>query len=392
MLTAEDGIGREERLILELARSRLVPPGRGAPGTEADGVDWERLVAIARAHGVLPLVRRALSAGSVPGLASDARLVVDDAADAAARHSLLMTSTLLRLLAQLSSAGVTAVPWKGPVLAAMLWSDVAMRQYADLDLLVRRADLERARDLLLGSGFRRIVPLSAWQEASYVERNGTLEMVRDSDGLVVEVHWTIVPNHYSAAMDPDGLWHRLEEATIARRTVLTLAPEDLLVALSIHGFKHRWERLGWIVDVARLLQVRPGMNWAGIRERTRRDGSQRLVRIAVGLAADMFHPAVATEALDALGRDDKASRIVEELRPAVLRRLPDGHVVNASGLHVRGRERRRDRLAYVVRAVTTSTVGDWAAIAVPPRLSGIYRLVRPVRILARYLNRVRRGA
>lgn len=165
MPATDAGIGREERLILDLARSRLVPATGGGAGIEPDGVDWDRLVAVARAHGVLPLVRRALSESSVPGLASDARSVVDDAADAAARRSLFMTSSLLNLLAELASAGVTAVPWKGPVLAQMLWSDVAMRQYADLDLLVRRPDLDRARDLLLGSGFRRIVQLPAWQEA-----------------------------------------------------------------------------------------------------------------------------------------------------------------------------------------------------------------------------------
>ncbi len=392
MLTADGRSGREEQLILDLARSRIVPrAGREAP-IEVGGVDWEWLVGFARAHGVLPLVRRALSEGAVPSLGSEARAIVDGAADAGARHSLLMTSKLLQLLAQLSSAGVTAVPWKGPVLAAMLWSDVAMRQYADLDVLVRRADLERARDVLLGAGFRRVVPLSPWQEPRYIARNGTLEMIRESDGLVVEIGWTMVPNHYSSAMDADGIWDRLEEIEIARRTVRTLAPEDVLVALSIHGFKHRWERLGWIVDVARLIQVRPGIDWAAIRERTRRDGSQRLVRIAAGIAGAMLYPAVAAEALRVLGPDAKAERIVDELRPAVLRRVPDGHVINASALHLRARERGRDRIAYALRGLTTSTVGDWRAFGVPPRMSGLYGIVRPVRLLARYLNRVRRGA
>jgi len=392
VLAPEVGIGLEERLILELVGSRLAPPTGQGTDTEPDGVDWGRLVAVARAHGVLPLVRQALSEGFVPELASDDRAAIDRAADAATRRSLLMTSSLLSLLAELSSAGITAVPWKGPVLAELLWSDVGMRQYADLDLLVRHADLERSRDLLLERGFRRAVPQPAWQEASYVERVGVVELVRDSDALVVEVHWTVVPSYFSSAMDPEGIWQRLEQATIARRTIMTLAPEDLLIALSIHGFKHRWERLGWIVDVARLLQVRPGMDWAGLQRRTKRDGSRRLVRIAVGVATEMFGRAVPIEARAALGDDETATRIVEEIASAVLRRLPVGHSAEAPVLHARARERRRDRLAYFLTALTTSTRGDWATMPVPARLSGVYRLVRPVRLLVRYINHVRRGA
>ena len=390
MLTADAGIGLEERLILDLTRTRLAPRAEGGLGIEADGIDWERLVAVARGHGVLPLVRRALSEGSLPSLASDARSVVEDAADAAARRSLLMTSKLLQLLAELSAAGVAAVPWKGPVLAQMLWSDVAMRQYGDLDLLVRRADLERARDVLLATGFRRVAPLPAWQETSYVERNGELELIRDSDGLVVEVHWTVVPSYYASAMDPEGIWERLEKATIARRTVMTLGPEDLLVALSIHGFKHRWERLGWIADIARLVQVRPALDWAGLRQRTGRDGSQRIVRLAIGLAGRLFASAELRAAAHQLAQDGAADELVEELAAEVLHRMPDGHSVHVTSMQARGRERWRDRIAFVATALTTANGGDWALVTVPGRVSGVYRLIRPLRLVATYVNRARR--
>ena len=390
MLTADSGIAREERLILDLTRSRLIPQRGDGGGIEADGVDWERLVAVARAHGVLPLVRLALFDGSLPGLPSGAASLVAAAADAAARRSLLMTSMLLQLLSELWAAGVAAVPWKGPVLAQMLWSDVAMRQYGDLDLLVRRSDVLRARDVLLGTGFRRIVPLPAWQEASYVERNGELELIRDRDGLVVEVHWTVVPNYYASAMDPEGIWERLEEATIARRTVMTLGPEDLLVALSIHGFKHRWERLGWIADIARLVQVRPALDWSGLRDRTERDGSQRIVRVAIGLAGRLFASAELQAAADHLGHDGAADELVEELAAEVLHRMPDGHSVHVTSMQARGRERWRDRVAYAWTALTTANGGDWALITVPGRVSGVYRLIRPLRLVATYVNRVRR--
>jgi hypothetical protein len=383
---------REEGFILALLRTLL--SARGEEQTQAAigaaGIDWERLVSVANAHGVVPLVHHALAGLSDAGIPADGRGLVRDAADRSVRRSLRLTASLLQILEELARAGVEAVPWKGPVLAQALWSDVGLRQYVDLDLLVRREDVERAGEALVTGGFRRRADIPEGQQGNYVEHFGELEFVRASDRLTVELHWTIVPSYYASAMDPHGLWDRLETIELAGRTLPTLAAEDLLVGLAIHGFKHKFERSEWVMDIVRLLEIRPVLDWAAIRERTRKHGSQRIVRVALGVAWRLFGSDAALAGVDHMGADLEADAIADELAARVATHVPDGHPTHISTMDARGRERRRDRLAYFIAAATRPNPADWAAMSMPRRLAFLYVALRPVRLLGRSLSRGRR--
>jgi hypothetical protein len=383
---------REEWYILALLRPLLSARGEGEtqPAISAAGIDWERLVSVANAHGIVPLVHHALAGLSDAGIPADGRGLVRDAADRSVRRSLRLTASLLQVLEELARAGVEAVPWKGPVLAQALWSDVGLRQYVDLDLLVRRGDVERAGEALVMGGFRRRADIPEGRQDNYVEHFGELEFVRDGDGLTVELHWTVVPSYYASAMGADGLWDRLEIAQLARRSVPTLSAEDLLITLSIHGFKHKFERLEWVMDIARLLEIRPDLDWAAIRERTREHGSQRIVRVALGVAWRLFGSGAALAGVDHMGADPEADAIADELAAEVATRVPDGHPTHMSTMDARGRERRRDRVAYFIAGATRPNPADWAAMSIPRRLAFLYVALRPVRLLRRSLSRGRR--
>jgi hypothetical protein len=57
------------------------------------------------------------------------------------------------------------------------------------------------------------------------------------------------------SLDPKSLWERLEPIDLVGTAVLGLPLEDVLLFLCLHGFKHGWERVGWICDVTELLRV-----------------------------------------------------------------------------------------------------------------------------------------
>src|SRR5438067_2363962 len=57
-----------------------------------------------------------------------------------AARNLYATGELHRLLDVLADAGIAAMPWKGPALAAQLYGNLALRPFLDLDVLVRRRD------------------------------------------------------------------------------------------------------------------------------------------------------------------------------------------------------------------------------------------------------------
>jgi hypothetical protein len=114
-------------------------------------LNWPRILELGEHHGVLSLVYQALreSAARVPVE------VRDDFAsryDQNVRRNLRFTAELFRILDGLESAGIAAIPYKGPVLAQTAYGDLALRNFSDLDVLVPRKEVLPAKEVLRSLG------------------------------------------------------------------------------------------------------------------------------------------------------------------------------------------------------------------------------------------------
>src|SRR5262249_25605617 len=114
----------------------------------------------------------------------------------AARYAFL-SRELVGVWHLLEARGVVALPFKGCVLAAAAYADPALRDVQALDFLIDRRDALRAKDALIGAGYRleTNVKLNGFPAHGYEFR-----FVRD-DGLAVEVCWRIAQGHSLAWLD-----------------------------------------------------------------------------------------------------------------------------------------------------------------------------------------------
>ena len=128
--------------------------------------DWSRVFALASRHVVVPLLARALSLreGELVSDALSARLRA--AAQEGALNSLYLTGALVEVVRAFSAAGIDAMPFKGPTLAARVYGNLSLRLYQDLDVLVRRADVARARTVLASLGYAPVIAYNEHQRAS----------------------------------------------------------------------------------------------------------------------------------------------------------------------------------------------------------------------------------
>jgi hypothetical protein len=53
-------------------------------------------------------------------------------------------------------------------------------------------------------------------------------------------------------------------------------------------------------------------------------------------------------------------------------------------LYLKQRERLRDKTRYCLRRFFTSTEKDWSLLRLPPALSSLYKMIRPIRLTAKY--------
>ncbi len=229
-------------------------------------------------HSVAPLLFRRLKDGALDLLPADWR---ERFADESARNTLrnlFLCAEMLRILAACDAAGVRATPYKGPVAAVQAFGDVALRHFADLDVIVPQREMAAAHRLLLDLGFRANVP--ALNGAETPRQVPGQYAYTNVSGTHVELHSEATLRYMPRQLDLEPLLARRSTTSVAARDVQTFSPEDTLVLLAVHGSKHFWDRLGWIADIAGIAQGRREIDWPAALDRARLLGADRMLRLA----------------------------------------------------------------------------------------------------------------
>ena len=210
-----------------------------------------------------------------------------------------MTAQLLKILGKLDARGIPAIPFKGPALAEAAYGDVAMRQFADLDVLVREKDVRAVKELLVAEGFEAARAMTDRQERSHLRRTCELSFSRPGSGIVLDVHWRFAADYMAPAADSRGAFDRHVVGRLQGCPVRALAPDDLLLFLCLHGTFHLWDALGQVSDVARFIESRDGWDWPRLRERAEKFRLSRMLLLGASLARELLGAETLTAAAGA---------------------------------------------------------------------------------------------
>lgn len=343
-------------------------------------IDWDHLYRLAERHALLPLLYRGLEGASVDAAPGEFRERLREKYRANATRNTLLAGELLRAARVFDEAGVPLLAYKGPTLAMQAYGELALRRFVDLDVIVRRGDVARAGELLLSLGFRKPGRLNASQEAFLLRRQHNLAFTREAGRLIVELHWEVAPAPFASVPLDEMVWERAAAVRLFGGEVKCLSPEDLLVALCVHGTKHLWERLAWVCDVAALVNSQPGLDWALVFRRARDPGVERMLHLGLRLARGLLGaepPAWVLGATDGPVVRGLASEAAASMFSGA-HYVPAGLARNVR-FNMRVRGRLGEKLSYL-RYIFTPTDGDLTAISIPAGMSFLYYVLRPLRL------------
>ncbi|HEU4597515.1 MAG TPA: nucleotidyltransferase family protein [Pyrinomonadaceae bacterium] len=372
----------EHELLLCCARVRAGEEVRERiVGLVRQNLDWEYLSQLAKRHAVLPLLYRQLDASAAAEVpAAPLERLRAKFRDNAARN-LYLTGELERIITLFKAEGVEVLPYKGPALAAAAYGQISLRRFVDLDILVGKRDIPRAKELLRARGFRPTLDLSPAQERLLLRAQHNLPFARDGGRLLVELHWEVASKQFAPASFGEGFGVGRETVKLLNLEVESLSPEDLLLSLCVHGTKHLWERLAWICDLAELVRSRPRMDWQALSERARKLRAERMLNLGLRLALELLDAPLPDE----VKRRVKADAAAGELAARVRERLFDDEygpagLLQSMSFNLRARRDWRDKARYL-GFIFTPTDGDLGALRLPAALTFVYYLVRPFRLL-----------
>lgn len=345
--------------------------------------DWNYFFLLSRRHAVVPLVYRQLKqhAGDLVPPANLAKFKQHYQENAA--RNVVLTAELCRLLKLFGDAGIEAIPYKGPLLSLLAYDDLALRRFVDLDVIVKKQDVPRARDLLLADNYTLSKSLTNAQQELLLRTQHNLQFTKDNRQLLVELHWEVAPQLFASTVQGDALWSNLVPFELNGIQLKTFSADDLLFSLCVHGSRHLWERLGWICDIAELISRRE-LNWSALLDRAAKADGERMFLLGLHLAEELLETNLPAE----VKRHIESDKRLETLAANVVANLFNGpeHVPATSGeifkYNLGVRKSLGARARYVVHMLRP-TDGDLGKRSLPAGLSFAYYLMRPIRLLFR---------
>lgn len=353
-----------------------------------ENIDWTYLTQMAIRQGVMPLLYFNLNATCPHAVPQTLLEQYQGYFRANALNNLFLASELLKLLRLFKDHGIPAIPYKGAVLAAAIYGNLTLRQFCDLDILVREQDFVKAEELLISQGYR------SWRDFEWQQA-----FVHSSSSVHVDLHQGITASCFPCRLDFEGCWQRVESVSLVGTTVVNFSPEDLLLILCVQVSRDCWdkrEQLNKICDIAELIHVRQTLNWERVMEQACTLGCRRMLFLGLCLASNLL----GTVLPEAVWVKIEADSVVRSLASQVCDRLfqevyvaPNvpknylGVFVERAIFNFRIRERLQDQFPYILylfQIALTPNQRDWEFVRSPIFLGPVYYLLKPIRLASKY--------
>lgn len=306
-----------------------------------------------------------------------------------ARRNLELAGALARVVAALERQGIAGVPYKGPLLAQSLYGSLALRAFDDIDLLIRRRDLARAKVVITAEGYAPYYALKPAVEAAMAESHLQYHFifVHRESGHLLEAHWKTDPA-FPVEREDDAWWQGLGGVELAGERVRAFSPDEQLLMSCIHAMRHHGYRLCWIVDVAEALRHDRPLDWQWIIARARELGAWRRVAVTLSLAHDVLAAPLPQEVLAQVAADPAAARLAARIGERLFE--ADGgdlSVVERLRLDLALFDRRAHRAAHLLSVAFEPSLHEWTAWPLPRALYPLYLPMRVVRMARKYAAR-----
>jgi hypothetical protein len=347
-------------------------------GSARRDIDWDEVIALAYAHGLLPLLNHHLS--NVDHVPVHVRSQLKRESLANSQNVLHLVGKQLHIHKLFKELGIPLAIFKGPLLAQMAYGEISLRQAGDIDLLINRGDFAQARLLLESLGYEMTPQLTPAQLASHLNNHCEIQFMRDEWLTVVDLHWDLAPRSFVFGVKADDVMSRLQSISFAGTMVETFGAEDLLLYQAMHGAKHLWRRLEWISCLAESLRATPSINWNMLVDRAAKAHATRILALGLRLVEQFSDVGLPGAVLTSVDPDKTMQRMAAQIRSQLFTRFGPAESTETNLYNLRIMDRKRDALISVLRSIFIPTLPDWQSLALPASLHPLYYAYRPLRL------------
>ena len=215
--------------------------------------DWNQIITASRFHSLTPLLAKHMSDGNLQEkLPSSVYEKIIGLSRLQTARSLKIVSVFQKLSSKLKENNVDFILLKGLFLANNYYSNPALRPMQDIDLLVKKENLQQIVKLMEELGARRLVEL----QSDYI--NSLLQHIPPFiyKEVIIEIHTNITAANEPYSFTGDILWNNTLTLEIQKVNTRVFSPELNLIYICVHLFRHVQStkfKLIWFTDLMQIL-------------------------------------------------------------------------------------------------------------------------------------------
>lgn len=386
----------EDKIIMQLVEAAIKPwVLLNVEDFKTKDIDWDYLLGELLRHGLFLIIYPVLNGSGKLILPDSAKTKYTRTAHSFTVKSMRLSAELIRVCDALAAWRIPAVPFKGPTLSQNIYGRTDLRIFGDLDLLVRKDDVDEAVRCLAEIGYSPLLRFDKDQLQKYLRYEDDLQLT-NAVGTLLEMHWETTGRYAAHPVDYEYLEPRLVSIEFHGRTMAQFGTEDLLVYLCLHGARHSWGRLEWLASVAKLLAGDAIAEYGIVLEIAEQIGCRRTILHSLHLAGEMFNIHLPAIVQESISKDVVLSRLSENFFNKSIRLCRSEHASQTGNrfrlVHLLLRDSWPDVCSYLFRQLFWLRVADVQYVSLPSALFPLYYLIRPYRLILTFLKRGTKGS
>jgi hypothetical protein len=230
-------VNATERLLILCTAATHQPDERVEASRLAQaGIDWELFHELAETNATSPLVWKNLGAlGHADCMPSDVRARFEVRARTVREANDARLKNARGLFAHFATRKIPVVILKGVLFAETIYRDPYYKKMNDVDILIRKQDLDAIYDIYEEMRYFSAVELvgGSPRKQERFSHHAPPFFSRDLK-LMVGTHWGLITPLAPYTIDYDAIWSRVVDVGFYGQPAKSMAPEDNLHHLCVH--------------------------------------------------------------------------------------------------------------------------------------------------------------
>lgn len=194
-------------------------------------------------------------------------------------RGMMLYEVFRKAVSVLRANDIDLIVLKGAYLAEKLYGDIALRQFSDIDLLIREQDGEKAQAVLKEAGFTS----NDFSLAAFIRQHVGFEHYPQLvfQGGAIELHVRLNRTGEQFQIQTESVWKNVQKLSLQGIEVNVPNLPDLLIHTCVHLHKHFQEgeiQFTGFNDIVNLLDIHADkINWEEFTERCRQYHCEEIV-------------------------------------------------------------------------------------------------------------------